>query len=155
MTTKQLQRLWREFPWLWGICRDWNYSNQVRVRDADEVNIWDLPYVYDRNSQRQLYDIWVYCTLAMTTEASRLIKLGELVTVSANPSDKAIASQVVFAAQNWETQNVAIVLETRIELFRVRREHCLVPNVLIQTELRKVKMSGVAELRWELKKRKK
>jgi hypothetical protein len=123
------------------------------VRDADEVEIWDLPYVYDGRSKRQLYDIWVYCTLGIASEASRLVKLGELVTESAHPCDKNIASQVVFAAQNWQTQNVAIVLEGRIEVFRVRREPNQVPAVLLQTELRKVNGSGVAELRDELRKR--
>ncbi len=54
MTKSQLERIFREFPWLWGLKQEWHHEH-----DIIEINVAD-PASFDTNVRINPYRVWLY-----------------------------------------------------------------------------------------------
>ncbi len=108
---KKLERLLREFPWLWAIRSDWDPRIvEVRVRYAHEVEeLWRGRSLLDEH-----FLVWVH--LKNTADRERVIPLGK------SGSGRLTLARQVYLTGTLEDglciQHVVIMLGNTIDIFR-------------------------------------
>lgn len=106
---KKLERLLRDFPWLWAIRKEWDpWSIGVSVRYADETDIWGKSFDIPKDGE-----VWIHLCQG---DIEKLHKAGHAVM---NPS----LGRLVYASARrtgGDIQHVAILHRGAINIFRGR-----------------------------------